>query len=314
MKTRTRFLVAVGLLTAFFSSAHAKVERVVEKTFTVQPGGTLRLETQSGEIRVSPSADNVVKVTAREKIRAGSEAEADALLKKLELTIEQNGNDVTATAKYERQALGFHVGAWPPVTVDFIVSVPASFATDLRTSGGGITVGDLAGKVNARTSGGEIKLGKIGAAVEARTSGGGVTLESARGAVNLHTSGGNIAAGVVGGEAEMSTSGGGIRIDAVEGALRASTSGGSIRAGFTGPITGDCSLSTSGGSVKVTVDKAAAFRLDASTSGGSVDAEGLTITLEKSNRGRTQLAGAVNGGGALLKLRSSGGDVVVKTR
>jgi hypothetical protein len=62
------------------------------------------------------------------------------------------------------------------------------------------------------------------------------------------------------------------------------------------------------------VDKAAAFRLDASTSGGSVDAEGLTITLEKSSRGRTQLAGAVNGGGALLKLRSSGGDVVVKTR
>lgn len=36
--------------------------------------------------------------------------------------------------------------------------------------------------------------------------------------------------------------------------------------------------------------------------------------MKKSSRGRTQLAGAVNGGGARLKLRSSGGDVVVKTR
>ena len=37
---------------------------------------------------------------------------------------------------------------------------------------------------------------------------------------------------------------------------------------------------------------------------GKVDAEGLTITLEKSNRGRSQLTGAVNGGGPLLKLRT----------
>lgn len=314
MKSPTRFLLAAGLLAAVFSSAQAKIERLVEKTFAVQPGGTLRLETQGGEIRVSPSADNVVKVTAREKIRATSEAEADELLKRLDLTIEQNGNDVTATAKYERPAMGFHFGSWPPVTVDFIVSVPASFASDLRTSGGGITVGDLGGKVNARTSGGEIRLGKIGAAVEARTSGGGVTLEGAQGSVNLRTSGGNIAVGVVAGEAELSTSGGGIRVDAVEGSLRASTSGGSIRVAFAGPLKGDSSLSTSGGSVKVTVDKTVAFRLDASTSGGSVEAEGLTLTLEKLGRGRTQLAGAVNGGGALLKLRSSGGDVMVKTR
>ena len=314
MKTSSCLFFAVGLATAFVVSAEAKVERVVEKSFTVQPGGTLRLETQGGEVRVAPSADNVVRVTAREKIRAASETEADELLKKLDLTIEQSGNDVTARAKYERQGIGFHFGSWPPVSVDFIVTVPASFLTDLHTSGGGITVGDLAGRVNARTSGGSIKLGKIGAAVDARTSGGGVTLESGRGPVTLHTSGGSITVGVVSGEAELSTSGGGIRIEAVEGSLRASTSGGSIRAGIAGPLKGDCSLSTSGGSVKVTVDKTAAFRLDASTSGGSVDAEGLTITLEKSNRGRTQLSGAVNGGGALLKLRSSGGDVVVQTR
>lgn len=307
-----RSAFTAALLAAFATSAPAKIERVVEKTFTVQPGGLLRVDTQGGEIRIAPSSENVVKVTARQKIRADSEAEADALLKKLDLTIEQAGNDVTATAKYERQMPGFHFGSWPPVSVDFIVSVPASFQTNLHTSGGGITVGDLAAAVKASTSGGSIRLGKLGASVEARTSGGDVSLERANGPVKLSTSGGNLNVGTVAAEADLSTSGGSIRIDSVAGSLRAHTSGGNIRAGFAGPLRDNCSLTTSGGSVKVTVEKTAAFRLDASTSGGTVDAEGLTITLEKSNRGRTQLTGAVNGGGPQLKLRSSGGDIVVR--
>jgi hypothetical protein len=314
MKLTSRFLLAAGLLALVPFAAHAKIERTVEKTFTVQPGGTLRIDTQGGEIRVAPSADLVVKITAREKIRASTEAEADDLLKKLDLTFEQSGSDVTASAKYERQLPGFHWGSWPPVQVDFIVTVPASFATDLHTSGGDVVVGDLAGKVHARTSGGNIRLGKIGADIDAHTSGGNVSLDEGRGAVKLGTSGGDISVGHAAGPAELSTSGGAIKIESVENAVHASTSGGNVRAGINGPLKDDCVLSTSGGTVKVTVDKAAAFRLDASTSGGEVDAEGLTITIESSNRGHSRLAGAVNGGGPLLKLRSSGGDIVVRTR
>ena len=313
MKLSPRFLLATGLLAASALVAHAKIERSVEKTFTVQAGGKLRLETQGGEIRVMPGSDGVVKITARERIRANTDAEADEILKKLDLDFVQTGNDVTATSKYERQPMGFHFGTWPPVQVDFIVTVPASYATELRTSGGGITVGDLNGKVDARTSGGSIKLGKIGAGIDAHTSGGNVSLDGARGEVKLGTSGGNITVGRVDGPASLATSGGSIKIESVVGALNAHTSGGSIRAGVAGPLKDDCVLSTSGGSVHVVVDKAAAFRLDASTSGGSVDATGLTITLEKSSRDRSRLAGSVNGGGPLLKLRSSGGSIEVKT-
>lgn len=313
MKSSSRFLVAAGLLAFVPFVAHAKIERLVEKTFTVSAGGKLHLETQGGEIRVAPGADGVVKITAREKIRADSDAEADELLKKLDLDFEQSGNDVSAISKYEQQMPGFHWGSWPPVSVDFIVTVPASFATDLHTSGGGITVGDLNAPVRARTSGGGIKLGKIGANVDAHTSGGSVSLDAATGEVKLGTSGGNISVGRVDGPAELATSGGGIKIESVVGELHANTSGGSIRAAITGPLKGDCVLSTSGGSVKVNVDRAAAFHLDASTSGGSVDAGGLTITLEKANRSHSTLVGAVNGGGPTLKLRSSGGSIDIST-
>ena len=314
MKNSLRFLVAAGLAAFFAQIAQAGIERVVEKSFPVTGAGVLFVETSGGGIRVVASSDPVVRVKAKQRIRAGSEAEADELLKRLELTLEQQGNDVRAVAKYERRAPGFSFGSWRPVQVDFEISVPAGFATDLHTSGGGITVGDLAGKANLRTSGGSITLGKMGGAVDACTSGGSIKLSEARGPIELKTSGGNITAGRVAGSAELSTSGGSIKIESAEAQLRAHTSGGSIRAGINGALKDECSLSTSGGSVRVSVDKSAAFRLDASTSGGDVDAEGLTLTLEKGSRSRGKLAGAVNGGGALLKLRASGGGISIRTQ
>jgi hypothetical protein len=308
-----RLLLTTALVAGTALAAQARIERVVEKNFPVTGTGTLHIETQGGAIKVTPSTDSVVHITAKQRINADTDAEADELLKKLELTFEQKGNDVSAIARYEQKPSGSWFRSWPPVSVEFTVTVPAAFATELHTSGGGITLGDLAGKAVAKTSGGGIKLGKMGGEVSAHTSGGSITLDEARGRVELNTSGGNVTVGRVAGSAKLSTSGGSIKIDSVEGMVNAHTSGGSVRANITGPLKEECTLSTSGGSVHVSVDKTAAFRLDASTSGGGVDAEGLTVTLEKGTRARNQLAGAVNGGGPLLKLRSSGGSIVVRT-
>ncbi len=288
-------LVAAGLLAVLPLSAHAKIERQVQKTFTVQPGATLKVETQGGDIRVKAGTDGQVHVTALQKFRTNSEAEADEILKKLELTIEQQGSDVTASAKYAKKTAGFNFGSWPPVQVDFEITVPARFNTELKTSGGDVAVGNLTGTVAVRTSGGDITLGRIEGEVRANTSGGDVHLAQATGATELHTSGGNITVG------------------AVVNTLNASTSGGDVSAKFIGALKGDCVLSTSGGDVEATVDAAAGFQLNASTSGGGVDAEGLTITIERGGFGKSRLAGKVNGGGPLLKLRTSGGDIDITT-
>lgn len=294
-------------------SAQAKIERVVEKTFMVSPGGTLRVETEGGAIRVQSSTDSVVKITAKQKIRASSESEADELLKKLTLSFEAQGSDVTATAKYERPTMGVRWGN-QPVEVDFVVTVPARYSANLKTSGGDIIIGDLDGKVNARTSGGDVKLGKISGEIVATTSGGNVSLTEGGAGVELGTSGGDITIGRVVGPTQAHTSGGNIKAAQVENVLEAKTSGGNVSAGFVGGLRGDCLLSTSGGRVKVTVEPTAGFRLDASTSGGDVQAEGFSITIEKGGLGKSRLSGAVNGGGPLLKLRSSGGDIVIAKR
>lgn len=313
MSQTSRFLSAACILAALAAPASAKIERDVEKTFTVQPGVLIKVSTSGGDIRVETSDGSAVKVVAKEHIHAGSEAEADELLKKLDLTIEQDGNIVVASASYA-SGVGFHFGSWPPVQVEFVVSVPASASAELKTSGGDIVVGDVAGPVHARTSGGNIKLGVIGGDIDGSTSGGNVVLAEGRGSVKLSTSGGNITADRTVGPADLDTSGGDIRVDSVRNTLRARTSGGDVRASFEGALKGDCTLSTSGGEVKASVAKDAGFHLDAETSGGEVDAGGITLTIDHGGMGKSSLAGEVNGGGPRLKLRSSGGDIKVVAR
>ena len=303
-------LFTLGLLIGSPVFLQAKITRTVEKTFTVQAGGDLKVQTSGGNIHVVTGSDNEIKVTARELINADSEAKADDILKDLNLTIEQQANNVTATAKYAKSG-GWHWGS-TPVTVSFTVSVPRHFNVDLNTSGGDIGVESISGRARLRTSGGNLKLDRIDGEVDGGTSGGDITLREGTATVKLNTSGGNIHVDRAGGEADLSTSGGDIVIESVRSRLTASTSGGNIKANIEGVLKGDCDLSTSGGNVSVSIDKSVAFDLKSHTSGGDVDADGLTIAIEKGGLRKSSLSGKVNGGGPLLSLGTSGGDIRIR--
>ncbi len=308
--SRPGFALAAALVafSALAFPAQAEITRTIEKTFTVNPGGTLKVQTSGGDIKVVTSPGNEVKITALQRIRTGSESKADELLKDLSLTMEQQGDSVTAIAKYQKAA-GWQVGSWPPVSVSFTVVVPSHYQVDLNTAGGDIQLESITGAARLRTSGGDLKIARVDGEVDGATSGGDITLSEGTANVKLSTSGGDIHVDRAGGEAHLSTSGGDIVINAVLGRLTASTSGGDITASIEGALKGDCKLSTSGGEVAVVVDKNAAFDLKAKTSGGNVDVAGITITIEKGGLRKSSLFGKVNGGGPQLILGSSGGDI-----
>jgi len=306
-------LLTLGALLASPAGLQAKITRTVEKTFTVQPGGNLKAATQGGDITIRTGDTAEVRISAKEVIRASSDKEADEILQDLTLTFEQNGNDVVAEAKYEKDRGGFHWGNWPPVQVSFTVTVPKEFNLNLNTSGGDIAVASLKGNVRARTSGGNLHFDRIDGDIDGHTSGGDIVLTEGTARAKLGTSGGDIQIDRAGGPTEVSTSGGDITINSVAQLVSATTSGGNVKATITEPIRQDTLLSTSGGDVRVRVVKGAGFLLDASTSGGDVNAEGLTVTIEKGGVGKSRLVGSVNGGGPRLKLRSSGGDISIRT-
>lgn len=311
---RTRVATFVALLTV--SAAYAASENPIHRTFNVAPGGTLTLEADTGDIRINTGGTGVT-VDFTQRVRSSS--------RMLNVTFDQQQNDVTIRAKFDRESRWFN---WSDLDAKFVITVPARYNVQLSTSGGDIEIGDLQGEVRSKTSGGNIELGRIKGPVDARTSGGDLSIVSADDKVELRTSGGGIrigdAAGAVqaktsggsievrraGGELYARTSGGGITIDEALGSVDAQTSGGSIRARLAKQPRNDSRLSTSGGSIIISIAPNVAVDLDAHTSGGVVDTDVPVTLLGKQSE--SSLEGKINGGGPKLYLRSSGGDIKLK--
>jgi DUF4097 and DUF4098 domain-containing protein YvlB len=308
----------IALILAFVATtaAYAATDSPIHRTFNVAPGGTLTLDTDVGDIKVTSGGQGVtVDVTQRARVSN----------RVLDVTFDQQQNDVIVRAKLEGGSRWFN---WSDDDAKFVITVPSQYNVQLTTSGGDIQVGNLQGQARCKTSGGSISLGRIDGPAMANTSGGDVSLEGARGNVDLHSSGGGIRIGDVagaiqaktsggsieihhsGGDLYARTSGGGITIDEALGAVDAQTSGGSIRARLAQQPRGESRLSTSGGGITVSLAPNVAVDLDAHTSGGDVDTDVPVTLLGKQSD--SSLEGKINGGGPRLVLRSSGGDIKVR--
>jgi hypothetical protein len=206
----------------------------------------------------------------------------------------------------------------------------------LITAGGDVVVGPGDGDLFVRTSGGDVRIGAIGGKVEAETGGGSVAIERAAGGVRVASNGGDIQVGEAGGEVAASTGGGGIRVgravggvrcetgagsivlDGVNGPLRALTSAGSIRALLDGRLPGDSDLQTWHGDVIVAISDAIPLTVRAVVDnpvGRAIESEfPLTVLREAETTGRPLEIGEtrIGGGGAILKLRTLGGRIVIR--
>jgi DUF4097 and DUF4098 domain-containing protein YvlB len=187
----------------------------------------------------------------------------------------------------------------------------SSANASLGTSGGSIKTGRIDGTLVAHTSGGDVKVESVAGAADLHTSGGSIHVDKADNTLKAETSGGNVEVANVTGPAKLRTSGGSIRVVHAGNSIQAGTSGGDVRVGLASSLAEDCEFRTAGGSIHVEVAAGAAFDLDAKTSGGSAHCAAPITVVEKS-KSSDLLRGKVNGGGKVLKLRTSGGDIRVK--
>ena len=205
----------------------------------------------------------------------------------------------------------------------------------LRTGGGSIKVVSSKGKISAESGGGSVVVisGLQGAVLE--TGGGSIEVERCAGHVKATTGGGSIDLGEIGGPAEIETGGGSIRLASAKGPVRAETGGGSIElngvpsaraetgaGGITAKFvssTGertDSVLETSAGDITVYLAPSLALSIRASievANGHSIrsDFSEIRVTTEGGDYGpKTVTAdGSLNGGGPVLKVRTTTGDI-----
>ena len=288
-------------------------EKTLDRSFKVAPGGRLDVMADAADIQVTGGSDAVVvKVVL---------TAAQEILDDVELSAQQQGNDVNVIAKRKSRSRGRLEGR-------ITVQVPSRYDIELKTSGGDLSVERITGTTRGKTSGGDVSAKQLKGNVDIQTSGGDITADTVEGELTVSTSGGDVnldnvigptratssggtvAARHAKGATRLQSSGGDIIAEVTSGKVDATTSGGDIRVWLSGANQG-ISATTSGGSIELQLPRDVKASLDAGTSGGSVRSE---LATEASQKSRQRLVGTINGGGEPIYARSSGGDVRVSER
>jgi len=197
----------------------------------------------------------------------------------------------------------------------------------LRTGGGHIRAGQIGGRAELDTVGGNISVAHAGSFVSVRTGGGQIDFGEVRGSVHAQTGGGGIRVMYVSGPMELESSSGSICLTRVAGALQAATSGGTITAwinpdppagGGNVRLAGASQLASGNGDIIVFLPRNLAANIDATVSNGSehfIEADpALHLTIEASANGPSSVhaMAVLNGGGAPLRLKTTGGKIHLK--
>ncbi len=307
--TRGFFLVTAALCSAltFVSCAERRLDtspmdsQHFEKKFSVAAGGTLRLKTDIGNVRVTGGAGNEVSIVADMHGR-----ERD--INRFRMTADQQGNDVEVRGEADHIG-GSWFSGFNNFDVEIVVTVPRQYNLDVKTSGGNVEVAAIQGTVEGATSGGDISVNDVQGQVNAGTSGGTVTAQKVNGDVRLSTSGGDVHAKSIVGNIVAKTSGGNVEVDGTDGEVDARTSGGNVYVRLNGKGKG-IHAETSGGNIDFEVPKDLAADLDLSTSGGEVTCD-FPITISGKIRS-DEVRGTLNGGGQRVYGHTSGGNVTVR--
>jgi len=208
----------------------------------------------------------------------------------------------------------------------------------LHTGGGSIEVRQANGKVVAETGGGSVRIfaGAQGASVE--TGGGSIEVHKCSGMVKASTGGGSVDLSDLDGPVDISTGGGNIRLTSAKGHVHAETGGGGIElygipsaraetgAGGitvkllnTGGERHDSDLETGAGDITVYIASDVAINVRASVDMGnghriSSDFPDIHVHSEGDQWGPKTLTadGALNGGGPMLKVHTSTGDICIR--
>jgi TonB family protein len=195
----------------------------------------------------------------------------------------------------------------------------------LRSGGGHIRAGQINGRAQLETDGGNITLKQAGSFVSVRTGGGQIDFGEVRGSVRAQTGGGGIRIITVSGPMEVESNGGSICLTRVAGAVQAATAGGTIQAwinpdastsGGKVSLPGPSQLSSGAGDIIVFLPRNLAANIDAMVENGGlsrIDADpALLLNIQpvgNRNAGPVRATGALNGGGEVLKLRTTVGRI-----
>jgi hypothetical protein len=266
--------------------------KVINKTWDVAKGGTLKLSTCGGSIKAKGITGDKLNVAIRIEKYKPEVNNALALIEKA-IEMDKEGNDVEIKVNCKKIRDDFKY-----VTVSYVAEVPKGYNVNANTGGGSVKVSSLDSNCKVNTGGGSVDISDMNGEiihvntgggsvdvksissgmVDVNTGGGSIEVSDTAKAVTLHanTGGGSISVESLKGESKLNTGGGSIKVKGSDGTLKANTGGGSITVDAAKGMTG---LNTGGGSINI---KKIEGTLSANTGGGGITAEVLKLVKEDS--------------------------------
>jgi TonB family protein len=295
----------------------------VQYEVKVPAGYNLEVKTEGGDIETGDVGGTANLSTQGGNIRTG----------RLGLTWSRNGGPGRSVARLETD--GGHIqvqdvaGDLTAITAGGHINAN-NIAGDasLRTGGGHIQVaGEIRGRADLDTEGGNITVGAANRFVSVRTGGGQIDFGEVRGSVRAQTGGGGIRVLYVAGPMQVESSSGSICLTKVAGTVQAATREGTITAwinpeapssGGKVQLAGASQLSSGNGDLIVFVPRNLAATIEALVASGDAHLiefdQALHLAMQPPASGNGPLRGVatLNGGGPPLKLRTTGGKIRVQ--
>ena len=321
----------------------------ITETFSVVSGGKLTIDADCGGIDVQSTEDDTVSVRIQRAAQIKANRRAAEILKNLDVQIAHEGSDVKIEAKFTGNAKRWKQRK-NDLDVQFDILVPRHYNLDLKTACDDISVAnitgdvkaetfsaglrfqDITGRIDGVTSVGDINLNGFNGDVLLQTTAGNIALEDGTGDVKVKTTGGSLQITDVTGAINGKTSGGGITLRDCKGGADLKTAGGGIEVENDGPVLAKTTggsircqlqeassrqnllldLETAGGGINVSLVPDIAATVEAKVLGGSVTTEFPVVAEMEGAVKPDQLHGTINGGGSLLRLRSIGGNIILR--
>jgi hypothetical protein len=208
----------------------------------------------------------------------------------------QSGDEVHFLFK-DLPHMGGHI-VWHREQTRVTVETPAQLTLQAKTSDGNVNASGLQGDLSLTTGDGNVDLDHVSGNLRIRSGDGRVTVTDASGAIDAHTSDGNLSVDGLFHALALHTSDGRLDLSLREGTKLAEAS----------------SIQSSDGSVTLRVPASFAADLDVHTSDGHLDCA-LPLAMDQYQSGRgdgSKVRGKLNGGGPLLTIKTSDGNVRIE--
>jgi hypothetical protein len=296
--------LGMALAIAMKAQAGSGLRDEIVDSFAVKPGGTLNFDSDLASLEITTSDTDTLRAEFIREFKVSNPQEADALRQKLDVRMTKTDNDVKITVRWagdrnDRELRKVHVS--------FRIAMPRKFNLDLRTVGSA-RIADLEGTVKAMMRGGSIQFHNVTGPVTARSDGGSISIHDVGGDLDATSNGGSVAAGRVNGKVVARANGGSVAIAEATDAIDARAAGGSVAAYISKQPRSDSKLIAEAGNVELRLPESIAINIDAACSAGRLSSEFSLYGHQDDDR----LKGAINGGGPLVMVRASAGNVYIR--